>query len=69
MIITPPEKEDPYSITLSALNSKNAVVELNNSICDIKTRQILQFNNEFEMDFGCGGGSTNGGGGTFGDVV
>lgn len=48
--MTPPEKAAPYSATELALNSKNAAVELNSSIWDIKTRQIFQFKEEIEVD-------------------
>lgn len=45
-----PEKEDPYSVTELALNRKNAVIELNNNVWNVKTRQFFQFNNDFEGD-------------------
>lgn len=48
---TTPEKDVPYSVTVSALNSRNAAVELNNSVFDMIARNF-RFNDEFKVN-GC----------------
>lgn len=60
---TTPEKDVPYSVTVSALNSRNAAVELNNSVFDMIPRNF-RFNDEFKVN-GCdvGGGCRNSGDG------
>lgn len=66
----PPEKEDPYSVTELALNRKNAVVEVNNSVPDIKMTQIFQLTNELKVGLrGDGLHSNNTGGSCVGDGV